>query len=521
MQTQYSSNGKVVDTKALDLSAGLSNIVRGLFDVGIDADSYKFSHYCQYQTNATRMMSYIESRGGAYDKVMNFGLQMLIKEYLMGTFTHERVDNLKAFAIGHMGCFDEACWRRVVDVYGGKLPIEIRNAKEGLMIPTGNVLITVETTVDDPEVFSLVSFFETLLLRFWYPATVATKSWYMYDLIYRNLRETADQPDASIPFKLHDFGSRGAAGFQGGAMFGGVGHLVNFMGSDTTVAIAMAQLAYHDDMPAFSIPASEHSTTTSWGVGGEANFVRNMIDSYGRKPNAIYAMVADSYNVKSFVTKTIASPEIRGAIIDNHATYGTTTVIRPDSNDPVLMPIQTIIWLDEVFGSSVNGKGYKVLNHGVRVIQGDGIDATNVDQILTKLKNLGYSGDNIAFGMGGALLQKCDRDTMKFAMKCCAIKVDGEWQDVFKNPIQLAWADGESFDPTVHSGATFKKSKAGRLTLVQNEAVADVYSTIRVEELDQLTGWVDALEPVYRNGMLLRDMTLAEVRANAKASHGF
>ena len=87
----------------------------------------------------------------------------------------------------------------------------------------------------------------------------------------------------------------------------------------------------------------------------------------------------------------------------------------------------------QVFVHTINSKGFKVLNK-VRVIQGDGIVPKQIREILTQLKALGYSASNMAFGMGGGLLQKCDRDTLKFSMKCCAIKVDGEWRDVYKNP---------------------------------------------------------------------------------------
>jgi nicotinamide phosphoribosyltransferase len=517
MNTNYVLNGNAVNTKNLDLSKGLLSIVRDMFDVGIDSDSYKFSHYCQYLPGASRMMSYIESRGGMFDRVVNFGVQLLVKEYLMGTFTHEKVDNTKAFALAHMGTFDEKAWRKVVDVYGGKLPIKIRNAAEGLAIPVKNVLVTIESTVDDPDVFSIVSFFETLLLRYWHPSNVATLSWHIWEVIYEYLLETSDNADAEIDFKLHDFGSRGVGGFSGGAAFGGAGHLVNFKGSDTCIANVVMSLAYHDPMPAYSINASEHSTTTSWGKVREAEFVKNMLNNYAEgRQNAILATVADSFDIEHFV-KVILGQTLKEDIIRLNRDFGLTYVVRPDSNDPVRMAVQTVKWLDEAFGSTVNTKCYKVLNHGVRVIQGDGCSMDSIREILSELKRLGYSATNIAFGMGGALLQKHDRDTQKFAMKCCAVKVHGVWHDVFKNPRSLVWdtPDSEPRD----AGDDFKISKAGRMTLISNGVD---YRTVRLHDDDSFispANWFEAMEDVYKDGVLLRDSTLEEVRANARKSH--
>ena len=107
---------------------------------------------------------------------------------------------------------------------------------------------------------------------------------------------------------------------------------------------------------------------------------------------------------------------------------GATLVIRPDSGDPVEVVAESLRRLDEAFGHVINGKGYRVLNH-VRVIQGDGINPDTIRAILQRITGDGYAADNVAFGMGGALLQRLDRDTQKFALKCSAARVDGEWVD--------------------------------------------------------------------------------------------
>ncbi len=138
----------------------------------------------------------------------------------------------------------------------------IRAVPEGSVVPTHNALMTVEST--DPEAFWVVSWLETMLVRLWYPITVATQSWHVKQTILRYLRQTADDPDGEVPFKLHDFGARGVSSAES-AGIGGMAHLVNFMGSDTVEGILFANRYYRSPMAAFSIPAAEHSTITMGG----------------------------------------------------------------------------------------------------------------------------------------------------------------------------------------------------------------------------------------------------------------
>jgi len=452
------------------------------------------------------MSSYIESRGGLHDKVVWFGLQLIIKEYLMQKLTHEQVDNTIKWIKGHMFATDETPWlisletafRTVVDEYDGWAPIRIKAAPEGLVIPVKNVLAVIETTVPDTRIFSLVSYFETKILRVWSPTTVATNSWHIREAIYENLVETADAPDAEIPFKLHDFGSRGTTSGEQSA-FAGAGHLVNFMGTDTTLAIMAAEIGYDCEMAAFSIFATEHSTTTTHGRYGEEGFVSNVFD-HAAKPGAIFATVIDSYDAINFIRNIV--PKFKDRLIESGATW----VIRPDSCDPIKMPIQCVIELEKVMGVTINEKGFKVLNN-VRVIQGDGIVPANVVEILDALIALGYCASNMAFGMGGGLLQKNDRDTQKFSMKCSAIRVHGEWCDVYKNP--AVYDDDWNL---IEDEVSFKKSKKGRLELLSKDGN---YVTVREDDVDLWSGWEPMLEPVWDTGVLLRDMTFDEVRSNA------
>ena len=176
-------------------------------------------------------------------------------------------------------------------------------------------------------------------------------------------------------------------------------------------------------------------------------------------------------------------------------------VIRPDSGVPIDVICGTFFSNDpecnkgiirilaEEFGTTTNSKGYKVLNN-VRILQGDGIDGNVIHNILEMLKAMGYSADNILFGMGGQNLQKVDRDTMKFAMKCSSICVDGEWRTVQKDPI-------------TDSG---KKSKAGRVTLYKTNG--EYHSG--VEDWEE-----SALITTYLNGALMNEISFDEIRNNA------
>jgi len=145
--------------------------------------------------------------------------------------------------------------------------------------------------------------------------------------------------------------------------------------------------------------------------------------------------------------------------------------------------------LYRLFGGHINSKGYRVLSDSIRVIQGDGVDTEAIRAILQALKADGYSAENIAFGMGGGLLQKPNRDDLSFAMKVSAICVDGVWRDVYKNPIT----------------DSHKRSKRGRLALTQG------YESVRVEELGERE---DLLQPIYRDGRLLKELSFDEVRRN-------
>lgn len=470
-----------------------------IFDsIIVDSDSYKGSMHVQYPNGTTKVYSYIESRGGKYDEVLFFGLQMFIKEYLMKQITMEDIDFAEEIWTEHGEPFNRSMWEHIVKVHNGYMPVEIKAIPEGTVIPVHNVMVTIENT--DPVCFPLTTFLETALLRaIWYPVTVATTSREIKKVIAKYLMETGDI--SLLSFKLHDFGARGASSKET-AKIGGMAHLVNFMGTDTIGSIVGHRKYYHTRMAGFSIPAAEHSTITSWGRENEAQAYRNMLRNFA-KPGSIVAVVSDSYDIFNAV-ENLWGGELKQEVIDS----GATLVIRPDSGDPVEVVTKVAKLLDSKFGSSINDKGYKVLNV-VRIIQGDGINIDTVSAILESLKQNGFSADNVAFGMGGALLQAAQRDDQKFAMKCSAALIGDEWVDVYKDPI-------------TDKGKTSKK---GRLALIDNKNSVELTDSgisagpkvLTVsEDYANNFGFTNLLRSVYRNGVLLVDENLETIRERAK-----
>jgi nicotinamide phosphoribosyltransferase len=454
-------------------------------------DSYKATHWKQYPKGTTKVYSYLESRkGGKWSKTTFFGLQYFLKTYLEGqVVTQAKIDEADEFFSRHIGpgSFNKAGWQHILDKHQGRLPVEIKAVAEGAVVPTGNVLVTVENT--DPECFWLTNYLETLLLQVWYPTTVATLSRHMKETILEYLERTGN-PEL-IAFKLHDFGFRGVSSVESAGL-GGAGHLLNFMGTDTLAAITLAQQHYGADMPAFSIPASEHSTITSWGPEGEADAMENMLEQY---PTGLVACVSDSFDIIN-ACKEIWGRRLRDRVLARKGTL----VVRPDSGDPRKVVVEVLNALGDAFGYSTNTKGYRVLPDQVRVIQGDGINDMSLRDILADMEKAGWSADNLAFGCGGALLQQLNRDTLRFAFKCSSVEVDGVERDVYKAP---------ATDPT-------KNSKRGRLKLVLERGWKDGdIKNERYVTVAQSAPGADELKTVFLDGYVVRMYNFDEARAEA------
>lgn len=451
------------------------------------SDGYKYSHYVQLPPGTSIGYAYGESRGGEYDETVFFNLQMFIKRYLMTPITMEDIDQAEKFITSYGMILNREGFEKIVNEYDGFWPVTIRAVPEGKRMPLSLPLYTVET---EPGMAWAAAFIETQLLRaVWYGTTVASNSYHSKKIIKRFLEETGTVE--ALPFMLWDFGARGVSS-QESAEIGGAAHLVNFSGSDTVAGICAAMDYYGaTELPSNGVPAMEHSTVTSWGREREEDAYRNMLNHFAR-PGAYVSIVSDSYDLMNAI-------EIFGTKLkDQVVSSGAVLVVRPDSGIPADIVLQAVRALDKYFGSTVNSKGYKVLNH-VRVLQGDGINHASIQSILLNLKIAGYSADCIGtLGQGGKLLQAVDRDTLKFAQKMSAVLIDGTWVEVFKDPI-------------TDSG---KRSKKGRITTIERDGQFKAITLNHLEEYEEV-GWVEVIKTVYKNGVLVKEWTFDEIRAEA------
>ena len=452
------------------------------YNLILDVDSYKVTHFNQYPQNTKKLYAYIEARNLNSEELIFFGLQAFVKKYLLNPITQDDIDEAEKFLLSHIGVFNRDDWEYILNEHGGYLPIEIKSLDEGTV--TNKKIPLLDITNTDEKVPWLVTYIETALLRsLWYPSSVATISREIKKIIFRYLDDTCTNFDDQLPFKLHDFGARGVSSYES-SRIGGAAHLLNFLGSDT-VEGAMFLKDYYDGTDiSYSIPASEHSTITAWGKDNENKAHENIINQFLLEGKVI-ASVIDSYDTFETATKIISS-ELKEKIINSKGTF----VVRPDSGklpDTIIELLDTLS-SEENFGYTLNSKGYKELPSYIRVIQGDGVDKNSIENILFSMKENNYSAANITFGMGGALLQKLDRDTYSFAMKVSAIHDGIIWKDVFKEP---------SSDQT-------KNSRRGRFAIVKN----DELEVIDLEKLSQ----TNLLKTRYKDGKLYNETDLKAIR---------
>ena len=446
-------------------------------------DSYKAGgHWAQYPPGTTNVYSYLEARVGAqFPETVMFGPQYLIKRYLMRPLLPinvEEAHDLFALHYGNPDLFNKKGFDFIVKELKGRWPVRICTLPEGMVTPINNAVMTVENTHESCA--WVTNYVESLLVENWFPITVATQGRAIKNIILRYLELTGDP--GLIGFKLHDFGFRGVSSPESAA-WGGAAHLSNFLGTDTVAALSLCRDFYDEPCAGFSIPASEHSTMTTWGEENEVEAFRNMIRTYGDCP--LYACVSDSWNIMRACD--IWGIQLKDEVLNAKGTL----VVRPDSGDPPQIVLEVCKRLMKHFGYTTNAKGYDVLNDKVRVIQGDGVNINSIELVLKTLKTNGISADNVAFGMGGALLQKLHRDTQNFAFKCSSAVINGKERDVWKKPAS---------DPR-------KDSKRGRFAVVDGPHG----HVITVPE-GQFRAGPNYLRPVYENGMLLRTTTLKEIR---------
>uniref|UniRef100_A0A673LJ79 Nicotinamide phosphoribosyltransferase n=1 Tax=Sinocyclocheilus rhinocerous TaxID=307959 RepID=A0A673LJ79_9TELE len=442
------------------------------FNILLATDSYKVTHYKQYPPNTSKVYSYFECREKKtdptklrkvkYDKTVFYGLQYILHRYLKGqVVTREKIQEAKEVYREHFqdDVFNEKGWNYILEKYNGHLPIEIKAVPEGSVIPRGNVLFTVEST--DPECYWLTNWVETILVQSWYPITVATNSREQKKILAKYLMETSGSLEG-LEYKLHDFGYRGVSS-QETAGIGASAHLVNFKGTDTVAGICVIKKYYgtKDPVPGFSVPAAEHSTITAWGKDHEKDAFEHIIKQF---PSVPVSIVSDSYDIYNACEK-IWGEDLRGLIEMRSA--DAPLVVRPDSGNP----LDTVLKVDIITSKII---------------------------LTIGMKEHRWSIENIAFGSGGALLQKLTRDLLNCSFKCSYVVTNGLGVNVFKDPVA---------DPN-------KRSKKGRLSL--HRTPSGDFVTLEEGKGDLEEYGEDLLHTVFRNGKIVKTYTFDEVRDNAK-----
>jgi len=465
----------------------------------LKTDGYKLSHDAQYPPEVETISSYIEARG-VTDKTWKEHIFLGLTPFLnllSKPITEKNILEAADFADNYGVPLRRDIWEHVLNEHGGFLPLKISALPEGSVVPLGTPLIQVEST--DPKCRSLGGVMETALLRaIWYPSTVATTSFHCKRTIKNYLLLTGGSLDG-IDFMLHDFGARGVSSGES-AQLGGMAHLMVFKGSDTLEGVEFLRRNYetNGEFPGFSVPAAEHSTITSWGKDREIDAYRNMLNTY-KKPGAIISVVSDSYDI-IHACQYLWGGHLRKEV-NELADIGARLVIRPDSGDPLTIPIDIVEILMSRFGYTLTTTGHKLLPPHIRVLQGDGITEESLNLILERAMRRGLCAENFVFGMGGGLLQMCNRDTLKFAMKANAVRDRvGAWRDVFKDPT------GGSKTSKRGRQWVFKDPTTGKIMCDRRDSFSRIPDVFYASHFD-------LLKVVYDDGVLVRPESIQNIRA--------
>ncbi len=463
----------------------------------LQTDVYKMGHLEQYCPGTAKVYSYLIARSGkTFNRTVFFGLQYVLERYLSQPLTPEMGEeflSVRSRILGMENTPDVEQKIRALCKHG-RWPLRVKAVPEGTVMPVRNVLMTITNTL--PEFYWCVGFVESLLLKVWYPTTVASCCFQYRLAVERAWARTVDGV-AGLEFAVHDFGYRGDSSEEGAAI-SGVAHLTSFYGSDTVPALRCAEQYYGTapgELVMASVPATEHSVMCSYGRDDELGAFRRMLDLY---PTGIVSIVSDTFDVYRVLTEF--AQELRPRIMCRDG----KVVFRPDSGDPVKIIcgdwdaeegspqwLGAIRLLDRMFGSTVNSKGFRVLDPHVGLIYGDGMYMARYETALSKLHAMGYAASNLIIGVGG-ILRNHSRDTLGFAIKATYVEVDGQPREIEKDPVT---------DPG-------KKSHKGLLAL---RKTAGEWQTLdRVDEAAEVGG---ELRTVYYDGTMLNRRTLADIRS--------
>ena len=478
-------------------------------DTLLSTASYKLDHRRQYPEGTEFVYSNLTARGTripGIDATVFFGLQAFMVDLqerwqvffsLNGFDLADVLVKYRKTVCDLLGV-DTFDTTHIRDLHSlGYLPLRVRAVKEGTLVPLRVPYLTVENT--DPRFFWLTNYLETeLSAALWQPITSATIAWRARQLL--DIRAVTSASDLSaVDYQGHDFSCRGMAGMAAAAA-SSAGHLLSFKGSDTLSAVRYVNRFYgmDDDSPiASSIPATEHSVMMADGREGEFGTFERLLDVY---PSGAVSIVSDTWDIWKVINEFL--PKLKNRIMERDGKI----VIRPDTGDPLLIlcgdpdapegspeNVGVVDALWNVFGGTVNDKGYRELDPHIGVVYGDSITFERADLITAALMRKGYASTTVTLGFGSFTYQYQTRDTFNMAMKATWIQVNGEGRNIDKDPI---------------TGDGVKKSATGRLA-VRHMMDGSLYLVEKAEPWQEED---ETLELVFEDGALHRTQSFDQVR---------
>ena len=472
-------------------------------------DFYKAVHAEMLPKNITKSVSYFTprmSRVKQWDKVVMFGLQGFIKTYLIDYFNEEFFQKSFEEVIGE--------YKRIMDAALGKnaykiekieklhrlgyLPIEIVALPEGVRVPMHVPMFGITNT--NPDFAWLPQSLESLIsAESWHPMLAATVG-YTYRQIVNEYYEKTCDDDISRAKALGAFDFRGEE-CADSAVKAGAGWCLSFLNTATVPTIPYLEQNYNCDCTkepvAFGSPSTEHSVMCSnYAVDGdEVTLLKRLLNEI--YPDTSFSVVLDSYDYWNIIDHVL--PQIKADILAHNGCM----LMRGDSGDCVEVVTKTVFKLWDIFGGTINSKGYKVLDPHVKAIYGDSITVQRCEQIYKILEEAGFACSNVALGVGSfsfqcieedGILKPFTRDTFSSCIKATYCEINEKPYPIFKNPKE----------------GGFKKSQKGCCIVTKTE---DGYQFTDGHTWQQACERENALVTVFRDGKLLKEQSLQEIRS--------
>ncbi len=479
-------------------------------------DFYKICHKNLYPKNMTQLYSTWVPRSNKYfsrsNEVIWFGLQAFIKKYLIENFNEnffkrDIEEVLEEYKVYISNTFEEnpetEHFKKLHKL--GYLPIEIKALKEGTKVPYRVPCMTIENTHE--EFAWLTNFLESIIsCSLWSPSTCSTLAYEYRKIIEKYVEKTSDNPKWKS-VACGDFSYRGMSSNES-ALSASSGFLTSFTKTSTIPVLPYLNQYYNADVTKETVgnwsASVEHSCTTSnFAVDGDEEkfFVRMCTEIY---PKGNFSFVCDSYDYFNFINNIL--PKYKDVVLNRDGCIN----VRPDSGDPEkiicgnedsnseMERVGTINSLWNTFGGYINSKGYKVLDKHIRIVYGDSITLERCESICNRLMIMGYSVENVIFGVGSYSLQYLTRDTQGWALKATYAVIDGKEIEIFKNPK----TDEDNIKKSLKGKVVVIEDQEGKLK-VKDGLNKEGYSKYRNEDL---------LQTVFKDGKLLKETSLREVR---------